>query len=1391
MYEKLFREYTEYKLWKNDSDATKYVDRIKELDESWWTVDSDFIKDIQSYIWLNPFYTWMTVTAENINLSTLKRLIVWFSAKIDNQRKDVERQIWFEYTIHSDDQKSKLSKAIHNIKDPKELQKLLDDEDRRMDFLTQIYATDTPLKRNLLEDVFWVGTEWLRARLATASQETRDSFEDVVKKVRFYRTLDVNDVTTLIEWWLFDSEQIKKIVQIFIPSISLAEALELKVIDEKKSQSMKEKLITKALWLYTDKNTEDSKRKQLQGEIEAQARALHNSDVRVDIKDCNLGDISDFDNNPLFRESGPFYQVLLKKLNASLEKSLEAVSKRWIQSLKETRNILTQKYSDNNTIRWIENLQEWWIIIIKQKQKNSSTGREEEITLYAEVQEAKNNWRFVLRDRWCNSYDDIDKPELDKTLTYSEFVDYISWAEENNSSAQQVLKPTSVEFINKETLKTRITLWDIKDANRRDIFEWREDLLEEEQKLQARLDHLCEWKTEKEQGEIPEIQEIKKYLWDLAERINTLDVRNKETLKSRLDEIDPQWASHGFEIWVVLHNWQKWEKEDFFVIEKIDEVNQTIAVSWLKHQAWNHAEVSFSEFLSIIDGENNEKTKMTRVGWCMTWSKLVEHNASESANAIWKKVVLSNWKLRNKDLTSNKTKNKEAWEDEDAGKYHYDYLISKDSKEGILIHEIWETHARITFLTVDNKEDSKWKKDPNKIIVSPDTDEYSIHISQLQAYISKWKLDPRSKHEHEILKEDEAHIPKADTKFWVGNWLFKGMSFASALQWAKTWFEQITESFKEGDKNKSDQFALKIFWPFLWEEWRGEFRSRIEAWEKKAMDEFVERLSWLDSVIATKLIVAWLKDTNAPQYKKEAGMIYMYKKYGALCAKELFVYQWQYFWYQRMWGIIGDEVWRDTHKKNDALWVNTTEEELVYMLMKKQCKLEWFNGIKRRSKLHKEVKAVRGQGKEDEIGVGLKDWSWERDVRARLRWGIDEMKSWNYPNTIGWLESVTNKGGSMEQMNKIPFLMMFSGMAYNFENDMLDKLKNYPNQSRMLFMLRFISYKNDIALLNETILEICKKLETKEWYQGIGPHAQEIFNMSTDKSIGDKEKLLRTEQFYDKYGEIITNVLYMLNTWDEWDIHNKMLLLEQDSTPVFKKYLDKCSWFFGPYWDAKTNEDLMEDPFLKQGTSWLITFLWSKELFEQRQWSWTKKSPAWPWFWEEITDEIKAVARRDYSEYGWEAAKKIIIKHTLTQFISGIMSRYQNNRELSWYNNPAWSFNILNRWGIYFQDIWRTQANWSDILNGKNQDANELLDRYVKQIISLENGEVPRDQYMKKVIYNDDDTYTFVENNSSQTNSNIQTSVASIIMNRNNVQSESQLRQPVNRGSRPSVLDED
>jgi hypothetical protein len=76
--------------------------------------------------------------------------------------------------------------------------------------------------------------------------------------------------------------------------------------------------------------------------------------------------------------------------------------------------------------------------------------------------------------------------------------------------------------------------------------------------------------------------------------------------------------------------------------------------------------------------------------------------------------------------------------------------------------------------------------------------------------------------------------------------------------------------------------------------------SRVEQTQKKSMEEFIQRLKDINSHPATVMIDSWLKDPRTPQYKIEAAVFYMFEKYGALCAKEMYPYQGQFYWYQKL-----------------------------------------------------------------------------------------------------------------------------------------------------------------------------------------------------------------------------------------------------------------------------------------------------------------------------------------------------------------------------------------------------------------------------------------------------------------------------------------------------------
>jgi hypothetical protein len=56
-------------------------------------------------------------------------------------------------------------------------------------------------------------------------------------------------------------------------------------------------------------------------------------------------------------------------------------------------------------------------------------------------------------------------------------------------------------------------------------------------------------------------------------------------------------------------------------------------------------------------------------------------------------------------------------------------------------------------------------------------------------------------------------------------------------------------------------------------------------------------------------------------------------------------------------------------------------------------------------------------------------------------------------------------------MNKMPFILAFSGVTHEFDRAMVpDMLKKFTNDNRLVPMMRFLSYTRDIDLQSNTIL---------------------------------------------------------------------------------------------------------------------------------------------------------------------------------------------------------------------------------------------------------------------------------------------------------------------------------
>lgn len=1266
LYAQLIKKYVSKQLNQKDSRLTF----VKDIDGA-STLSSDRLDDIKSFAQSNNDFMWLEITADTISLASLKRESASFLAQVESKKAAIKAAFTSSYKMDSADYTKYLSWAIDNVSTESELSELLDSEKLRHELVLAHFPKGKIPNRNIFSG--FLHNFNIESRLEKAPEHQQIAFAHVVEKVRTRNKLDISDAITIFEGDIFSPKEKQLIIESYIPTISIKDALDLEVINGKQAHAIKKKTLESALdmWILGGVDVDN-----YVGEIQ---------DSEVFISTEWL--FASLSSQEKVLEKNIFYKKFVSDFNSLIEKIEQRLAQESIQSPDE----MIQSLSWLDSVSGIENFKPGATIIIQQKQKDNA-GNMSDVTYFAEIVSLANAGTFILKERGVNVYENAVEGKTSRQ-TYSQFVDYATKGKDI----------ASIEVLSAEMLKHKIQTWEIQDSNANGRFEDRssiaQDLKDIQKQIELREDELRKkWIPKSDWDNDSQLSELKKIAEEKVKLRDSIEEKNKASLAAAIDDIDSDGKNFGLDAWTSFVTDEK--KGDVYSIQKIDEANQRVILTWLKGEE----QPTFKDFIEAF-----KQKKAQRVSQLNSFDELFAQ--SDGIYKSWDGFAFENGKIRKK---WSKTK------------VEFDFLAppAGSDKEMLKIHSIDGNTVTMSFGKVnDIKKPSKTDKKKQEKVgekFSIERDEYTVPVWVLDHYIRTNKLNPRSLEEGKVQEEEMNNIPKPESKFGFANWFFQGMSIAAVIKWWTTAIEQIKNSLNEGNEEKANAFALKAFGPFLGKNGKTDLQARLEQSQKKAMDEMIDRLKWINSWIATEMIERWLLDKRTPEYMKEAGMFYMFEKYGALCAKQMYKYQGQYFWYQKMWGRIWDSNWVEVHESNNKdPKQNTTEEQLVYMLMKKQTRPGGYNGIQRRSKLDKELKAKRGQWKEEEWDTGLKDGGNERDVKDRLIGGLSEMSSWNYPNAMGWLQTVIDKGGTMKEMNMIPFVMMFSGMAYHFEKDLLDKIKNFSAESRMIMMTRFMSYPGDIDLVNNVIVEISKRLDNQPKFSWIYQEALTIFNQSKDKGVKDKTKQENTIKFYEKYGEELTKILYMLNTGDKDDVNNKMIFFEKDDCSAFGQYYNLMEGYINADGDFWKTEWLMADSFAEKGTSGLDLYRASTHLLELRTWGTWAKHEAGPVMWKEIVHEFEAIPKRQYDSNPVKnrQMQEKLIEMNLRKLLSAITKLYTDTRMLSSYNAPTWHFKQLNRWGIYFDEL---IGAWADSWSIKEWWNSEIINKFVRQIMDHE-----------------------------------------------------------------------
>ncbi len=1317
LYAQLAKDYSREKLKDSDS-RSEY---LQSLD---WatTVSPEMLTDIKNFAdrdreWK---YDGIEITADKISLWALKREATWYFASIANNRRSVKDVILQEYDIGEDALGVKIDEPLKWLSE-QQLRDLHENEKNRKAFMNQhFWVGNLPREKSIANFLREMNLE---TKYKLVKPENEIAFHDLVKKINTWKTLDDLDIEWLLESGIYTQQEKKELIAKLLPSISLAKAKQFNLIEARHATDLKDEYIRSV-----DPDLHRGAVREISSSI-ADEDVIISTDKFTGLKK----------NVDKIIENPHIFDDFIETYNKTVTWYREELEWKQVVRSKDFLGLLAQ----HPQVSWAENFQPGGIIQINQTQKDSE-GKMRHVVVYWKVESLGEDGSFSYTEKGSDSYDVAGTTK--QTQNYNDFLKFLS-----EGNPQKSITLSGIQVLSEAQLESKISSWEIKEYNgttlrlpskdkinsdisdmTRDINGLKEALRDREVQIRNDLHDqwFDDWYIKENSDEIiagdPTIQDYKKKIADLEQKqfektqsLDHLESSHLETLIDKINESDSDGEKYGFKRGTTF----KTESWQIYTITQDPNL-----AAWEIHITSLAGAESFS-FEDFYRGFSSQNTK--RISNAPAdFSAMVDNLQSswEDKLAAWKNFSFSWWKIEKKD---SKTKIK------------YDYLWSKHNNELIKIHDISWDRITVSFWELKSKNKVKKDKDGNeelkrwdneKIVkdetFSMENREYVVSTGFLEQYIKDNSLEPRWLKDNQEVSADSTDVKamKKNVHFWSAVFHNRA-TISDAVKWGQLFVEQMKDMIEKWSDEKANQFALKYMGAVLTEDARRDMQSRLEQKQKKSMEDYLERLKTVASDVAVKMIDQWLHDKYAPDYMHEAATVFMLEKYGALNAKALQKYEWKFIWYQALGGEIDDPFFKKIKAEKEDADLPFTEELLVYRLLKKQCWPQWFNGKRRRSKLHKEVKKHRATGKEEEYETGKRDGGDERTLDGRVEWGMWEMYSNNYPNMVGWLEVAVNKWGPMHTMNKIPFIAAFSWVAYNFEEKITDQLKNFPWGTRLLMMLRFFSHTSQLDLLNQTILAICHKLEARgnPKHKWIAARAQALFDDRHNPGDGVRAKLKKTEIFYEEYGKDLTDILYMLNTWDKNDTHSKLIFFEKDGDDEHSKTLNKYYHLLHDFVDADTSfedEGLMSDPFKGAGTSGIELHKWAEQQLGLRQGQF-KKHTSWPMSWDEVQNELKAIPHRQYDSDP-EKNKKMQVKlltDNLGRMMSGIMiSVGTNARELSGYNTPTGPFNILNKWGV---DMTRFEeaSDFSvhDLAHPKEwTETKQLVVEFANQIIQAE-----------------------------------------------------------------------
>lgn len=1153
------------------------VDFVNKIVVSWNIIDPDINEKLSKFHAENwKSYPWLD--KDKITWYMLRKEVWAFYTALENKRNNFRALVINQYNISPKEFDDKIKNDISK-KDENEIKWLMDSEKERNKYLSSKISGKKLEAKKTITILDWITSELWQKKFNGLSDEDKIEVWWILDNYSQWKKIWDVDLKILFESWIFTENEKKELVHTFIPIISLQRAIDIELIDESKAKNIKEKIIKEQSsnsWFSS-------------AEVDSIIENTSYNDIDISTSDfSSKEDLSTIVKKIWFKNLSNDFNTIIDDYNAEKDAKSPQNLLDFKKELKDIKNHPNYRNHKNT-----DKIEEWAYIQITKSDKDWNKNIH-----YLKVVNTDIWWRnkiilsqiwewenihSILWDTWEYTYGKL----LESFDSESTSVDVFTKQEIDDKIEKWSLKRVvnSYKADNAETLKLETSaLNDQLVAKRKELEKTKKELKKEiddledeyaknkDSTIKARLDWLKEkYEQYKNIEDFPEYKEIYNKIVDKEDTIDNLSARNLDKLVRDIDTLDPEWKVLRLSKWIVL------EDKNWFIIH----------IDWIDETNWKIVLKNETEFLTVdyyTFFEWFKKNGLKRHKKIEKLGEFLDEMKKWKKYDNWKKFEERDWEIFYKWNLQKPLK--------------LEYFTNKDWKLlkilesgnwGFLIQE-WDFDEK-------EEKDKKWNKFKKTILKIKWAKERNVTFNELQWIINQNEYKPDYEiwaKPEELREEINWNKDKNDIRWNLWSKIFNNFSINEILKWWKLVVDWFTDYLKKWNDIHAAKAALAM-WKFLPSEFVAELRIKVETSEAEQMGKEIEWLSKVDSPIATKRILDWLENKDTPEYKKEAWLMFMLEKYGWLYAKSLYPKKWSFLFYRAFWWKIWDALYEEIKYKTEfEEWITFTEEYLMHMLLKRQCKADTPFYPKRRSRLHKDYENKWKSWITSEIEKWYNDASNKRKARSMLEWWMDELTWWTIANAIWWFKKSIERWWSLEDMSEWFFCMMYSWALFWLSQDVFTKIKSLWDSDGMpMIIARFSSSIEEMRIFNETVFELSKRMELEypDKCKWMWERAEKIFKNAENPNIKEKDKITDTQKFFKDFHEPLLNALNMRNHWDtdKYSKTDKILTFadERKNTPIFQKYYDKVKWFTT---ESTFKKDFMDDAFKMAWIEWMNIF---------------------------------------------------------------------------------------------------------------------------------------------------------------------------------------------------------